>query len=88
MSALSIAAIGVSNDAVWPVFTKSLEAVVSTVDASDFGTIDVFGKSQLTYKGWPLYYFGQDSERGETKGVSVPSPGVWPIVNKNTEAAQ
>lgn len=77
-----------SNDAIWPVFTKSLEAVISTVDASDFGTIDVFGESQLTYKGWPLYYFGQDTERGETKGVSVPSPGVWPIVNKNTVAAE
>lgn len=77
-----------SNDGVWPVYKKELEAVVSTLDMADFGTIDVFGESQMTYKGWPLYYFGQDSERGDTKGVSVPSPGVWPIVNKNTAAAE
>lgn len=77
-----------SNDEVWPVYTKDIEAVSSIIDASDFGTIDVFGKSQVTYKGWPLYYYGQDTERGDTKGVSVPSPGVWPIVNKNTAAAQ
>lgn len=77
-----------SNDGVWPVYTKTLDAVASTIDASDFGTIDVFGESQVTYKGWPLYYFGQDEERGENKGVSVPSPGVWPIVNINTAAAE
>lgn len=77
-----------SNDAIWPVYTKSIDAVASTIDASDFGTIDVFGESQVTYKGWPLYYFGQDTERGDTKGVSVPGPGVWPIVNKNTAGAE
>ncbi|MEP2026956.1 hypothetical protein, partial [Reichenbachiella sp.] len=77
-----------SNDAVWPVYTKELDGIVSTLDASDFGTIDVFGESQMTYKGWPLYYFGQDTERGDTKGVSVPSPGVWPVVNKNIAAAE
>ncbi len=77
-----------SNDAVWPVYTKSIDAVASTINASDFGTIDVFGQSQVTYKGWPLYYYGGDSGRGDTKGVSVPSPGVWPIVNINTAAAQ
>lgn len=77
-----------SNDGVWPVFTRSLEAIPSSLSADDFGTIDVFGRSQITYKGWPLYYFGQDTERGETKGVSVPNPGVWPVVNRNIEAAQ
>lgn len=57
------------------------------MSATDFGEIDVHGKMQLTYKGWPLYYFGQDQNRGETKGVSVPAPGVWPIVNMNTSQA-
>jgi predicted lipoprotein with Yx(FWY)xxD motif len=57
------------------------------LSATDFGEIDVYGKKQLTYKGWPLYFFGQDQNRGETKGVSVPSPGVWPIVNLNTAQA-
>ncbi|MEQ9221336.1 MAG: hypothetical protein RLO17_25000 [Cyclobacteriaceae bacterium] len=76
-----------SNDGSWPIYTAELEAVASSLSADDFGTIDVFGMTQITYKGWPLYYFGQDTERGQTKGVSVPSPGVWPIVNTEIEEA-
>lgn len=77
-----------SNDSVWPIYTADLKSLPSTVDKALFGTIDVFGKKQLTYKGWPLYYFGLDgATRGATKGVSVPRPGVWPIVNKESPNA-
>lgn len=76
-----------SNDGVWPIFYKEIKSLPSILNADDFGEIDVHGEMQLTYKGWPLYYFGQDENRGETKGVSVPAPGVWPIVNQNTEMA-
>lgn len=76
-----------SNNGVWPIFHDELGAVPSSVEASDFSTITVHGEQQLTYKGWPLYYFGQDTERGDNKGVSVPNPGVWPIVNTETEEA-
>ncbi|MFW5707814.1 MAG: fasciclin domain-containing protein, partial [Bacteroidota bacterium] len=68
-----------SNNSAWPIFDAEGMIVPSTLNADDFGVIDVFGESQLTFKGWPLYYFGQDDMRGETKGVSVPSPGVWPV---------
>jgi predicted lipoprotein with Yx(FWY)xxD motif len=68
-----------SNNAVWPIYEENLLRVPSTLDSTLFGSIDVFGRQQLTYKGWPLYYFGQDVVRGDTKGVSVPSPGVWPV---------
>jgi predicted lipoprotein with Yx(FWY)xxD motif len=73
-----------SNNAVWPIYeVNTVGSVPSGYDKADFGTIDVFGKKQLTYKGWPVYYFGQDGGvRGLNKGVSVPSPGVWPIINK------
>lgn len=77
-----------SNNSVWPIVEITLDQIPSTLDSSDFGTINVFGRTQLTYKGWPLYYFGQDTERGDNKGVSVPNPGVWPIVNRNIAAAQ
>jgi predicted lipoprotein with Yx(FWY)xxD motif len=77
-----------SNNSVWPIVEITLDQIPSTLDSSDFGTISVFGRTQLTYKGWPLYYFGQDTERGDNKGVSVPNPGVWPIVNRNIAAAQ
>lgn len=76
-----------SNNAVWPVFHFDIDKLPSILDASDFGTIDVFGTKQLTYKGWPLYYFGQDTERGDNFGINFPAPGVWPIVNVDTEAA-
>ena len=76
-----------SNDDFWPIYSATLEEIPSILNEADFGTIDVFGVTQLTYKGWPLYYFGQDAERGENKGVSVPAPGVWPIVNTSTEIA-
>lgn len=76
-----------SNNAAWPIVEVSLDKIPSTLNIADFGTIDVFGKTQLTYKGWPLYYFGQDTERGDNKGISVPNPGVWPIVNKNITVA-
>ncbi|HET8736986.1 MAG TPA: hypothetical protein VFM69_10330 [Pricia sp.] len=76
-----------SNNSVWPIFEVELQTVPSVLDAADFGSIDVFGRQQLTYKGWPLYYFGQDGARGDNYGVGFPAAGVWPIVNPETETA-
>jgi len=78
-----------AKDATWPIYEVSeLKGLPSNLDKTMFATIDVFGKKQLTYKGWPLYYFGPDEmKRGMTKGVSVPRPGVWPIVNKDSPNA-
>ncbi|WP_027391555.1 hypothetical protein [Aquimarina latercula] len=75
-----------SNDPIWPIFHIDIDKLPSILDANDFGTIDVFGRSQLTYKGRPLYYFGQDIERGDNYGISVPSPGIWPVVSTDTTA--
>jgi len=71
------------NAANWPKFTTEVNVVPSLVSVDDFGVI---ADGQIAYRGNPLYYFGQDMARGETKGVSVPSPGVWPIVNRTTPA--
>ncbi|MFP4365804.1 MAG: fasciclin domain-containing protein [Bacteroidales bacterium] len=68
-----------SNNSAWPIFNAEGMIIPSTLNSDDFDVIDVYGESQLTFKGWPLYYFGQDDMRGETNGVSVPSPGVWPV---------
>lgn len=76
-----------SNNGVWPIAEITMIQIPSILDIADFGTIDVHGRRQLTYRGWPLYYFGQDSERGDTRGVSFPQPGVWPIANVDTETA-
>lgn len=74
----------------WIIFQADAGDIVvpSKLDKSLFGTIDVFGAKQLTYKGWPLYYFGKDEGmRGSNKGVSVPKPGVWPIAAKDIPPA-
>lgn len=77
-----------SNDGTWPIYGPDLKDVPSALDKSLFGTITVFGKNQMTYKGWPLYYYGSDNKvRGANKGVSFPRPGVWPIVNKDSPEA-
>lgn len=76
-----------SHDATWPIYTGTMESIPSILDKSLFATTDVSGAKQLTYKGWPLYYFGSDDVRGDNKGVSVPDPGVWPVVVKDSAEA-
>lgn len=76
-----------SNNSVWPIYEEELQSVPSTLDKSMFGSIEVYSRNQLTYNGWPLYYFGEDSLRGDVTGVSVPSPGVWPVAVQGLEAA-
>jgi len=79
-----------THDAIWPMFNvAAIQSIPSILDKSQFDLITVFGKTQLTYKGHPLYYFGQDNAvRGNTKGVSFPTPGaaVWKITNSGTVA--
>ncbi|MDF2191530.1 hypothetical protein [Paraflavitalea sp. CAU 1676] len=77
-----------SNNGVWPIYETDKVVVPSVLDKTLFGSIVVFGKKQLTYKGWPLYGFGQDnSVPGATKGVSFPTPGIWPVGRKDIAAA-
>lgn len=77
-----------SNNAVWPIYETDKIVVPSVLDKSKFSVITVFGKSQLVYNGWPLYYFGQDaSVRGANKGISFPAPGVWPVPVKDLPLA-
>ncbi len=73
----------VGKNAVWPIYEMDKIVVPSVLDKSLFSVIDVFGKKQLTYKGWPLYYFGEDAMvMGANKGVSVPNPGIWPVATR------
>ncbi len=76
-----------SNNGVWPIYEEDLINVPSILDKSLFSSIDVFGKKQMTYKGWPLYFYGADGKRGDTKGVSFPTPGVWPVAVQAITAA-
>lgn len=82
-----------AHNAVWPIYETDKVVVPSVLDKTMFESTTVFGKKQLTYKGWPLYYFGPDLDsatgkfRGNNKGVSVPTPGVWPVLYKDIPAA-
>ncbi|MEO0732061.1 MAG: hypothetical protein AAFZ52_04460 [Bacteroidota bacterium] len=76
-----------SNNNLWPLFGPELSAIPSVLNPTDFVRIDVHGRPQLTYKGWPLYTFQQDEERGDNYGVGFPFVGVWPIVNQATPTA-
>ncbi len=77
------------NNGVWPIYETDKIVVPSSLDKSLFGSITVFGRKQLTYKGWPLYHFGKDNMvMGSNKGVSFPMPGgVWPVPVKDMPVA-
>jgi predicted lipoprotein with Yx(FWY)xxD motif len=77
-----------SNNAVWPIYEQDKIVVPSILDKALFGSLNFAGKKQLTYKGWPLYFFGQDTDPGSNKGVSVPIPGKWPVAVKYVEGAK
>jgi predicted lipoprotein with Yx(FWY)xxD motif len=77
-----------SNNPVWPIYEQDKVVVPSVLDKSLFTSTTVFGKKQLTYKGWPLYYFGQDATtRGNNKGFTFPALKVWPVVTKDVAEA-
>ena len=64
----------------WPAFTSGLLQFPSALTASDFGTITRDdGTQQVTYKGYPLYYFIRDRKRGEVAGQAVGK--VWYVID-------
>ncbi|WP_077324822.1 YVTN family beta-propeller repeat protein [Virgibacillus siamensis] len=68
----------------WPAFyTKDVNAPEG-YDKSNFGTItrQDTGEKQTTYRGYPLYYFVKDKEKGDVNGQGVKD--VWYVVNDQT----
>ncbi|NJD52065.1 MAG: hypothetical protein FIB07_04275 [Candidatus Methanoperedens sp.] len=66
----------------WPSFYQEGITVSSGLNSSDFGTITRSdGKEQTTYKGWPLYYFSNDVNPGDTKGDGM--NGRWFIARSD-----
>lgn len=63
----------------WPPLTDGAEAG-SGVDAAMVGsTTRSDGSEQVTYNGWPLYYFAGDVAPGETNGQGIND--VWFVVS-------
>jgi len=67
--------------AYWPPFLGNVSNLIlpSGVNASAFGTIQrTDGTTQLTYDGWPLYTYSDDSAPGQTNGQG--KFGTWFVV--------
>lgn len=53
--------------------------LIGSVERTDTGT-------QVTYNGWPLYYFGGDNAAGDTNGQGL--NGVWYVVDASGDAIE
>ena len=68
----------------WPAFTEEVTAG-DGVDASLLGTATrTDGGVQVTYNGWPLYYFSGDAAPGDTNGQALND--VWWVVDATGNA--
>jgi predicted lipoprotein with Yx(FWY)xxD motif len=69
----------------WPplLTSGSSAANASAVDTSMLGTIKRRdGSQQVTYNGWPLYYFQKDQQSGDVQGQDVEGFGAeWYLVS-------
>jgi predicted lipoprotein with Yx(FWY)xxD motif len=64
----------------WPAFISDSVVVPSGLKASDFGTLTRDdGTAQVTYKGFPLYYWFKDKTRGDITGQNVGK--VWFVID-------
>jgi predicted lipoprotein with Yx(FWY)xxD motif len=63
-----------------PLLTNGSPVAGEGVDASLFGTTDrTDGTVQVTYNGWPLYYYEKDKAPGDVVGQDVGD--VWFVVS-------
>jgi predicted lipoprotein with Yx(FWY)xxD motif len=64
----------------WPPLLTDGDPVAGEgVDDSMLGTITLpDGTTQVTYNGWPLYYYHEDTAAGDANGQGV--GGVWFLV--------
>jgi predicted lipoprotein with Yx(FWY)xxD motif len=69
-----------------PLLTDSADVgSAGAVDASLIGTVErTDGTTQVTYNGWPLYYYADDDSPGETDGQGLQS--VWYLVAPGGDA--
>lgn len=68
----------------WPAFSAEGFEVPEEFNKNDFSTIkrEDNGVEQVTYKGYPLYYFINDKARGDVNGQGLKD--VWYIINTET----
>jgi predicted lipoprotein with Yx(FWY)xxD motif len=70
-----------------PLLTTGSPTAGDGIDASKLGTTTrTDGTTQVTYNGWPLYYFAKDQQAGDTAGQGVGS--VWYVISPAGTAIQ
>lgn len=70
-----------------PVLVQATPQIAAQVDPKKLGTIRRDdGSRQLTYNGWPLYYYAPDQRAGDTRGQSIQEfGGTWYLVSPSGE---
>lgn len=67
-----------------PLLTTGNPVMGAGVDDSKLGTTTrKDGSTQVTYAGWPLYYYAKDTKAGDTTGQGVGS--VWYVISPDGE---
>ena len=72
----------------WPPFlTDGTPVADDQLDAGKLSTTErKDGSTQVTYNGWPLYYFAKDQAAGDTQGQDVEGFGAeWYLVSPEGE---
>ncbi|MCD9020969.1 plastocyanin/azurin family copper-binding protein [Cohnella silvisoli] len=65
----------------WPVFYSDRLLLPDNLDDKEFGvSIRSDGAKQLTYEGWPLYYFLKDTKAGDINGEGANN--VWFLIKQ------
>lgn len=71
-------------EASWPPLVDEVLAG-DGVDAASLGSVArTDGSQQVTYNGWPLYYFANDAAPGDTNGQGIND--VWYVLDGTGEA--
>ncbi|WP_316804559.1 hypothetical protein [Pedobacter nototheniae] len=79
-----------TQEGIWPVYQSEILGLPSSIAKADIAVITVatINKKQLTYKGWPLYYFASDTKRGDNKGFTQGGIGtLWSVLQLNATVA-
>ena len=70
-----------------PLLTEGGPTAGEGVTADKLGTITRDdGSTQVTYNGWPLYYFARDEKPGDTNGQNVGN--VWFVIDPEGQAVR
>jgi predicted lipoprotein with Yx(FWY)xxD motif len=65
----------------WPVFYSDQLLLSNGLNGKEFGVFTRSdGAKQLTYEGWPLYYFIKDGKAGDTNGEGASN--VWFLIKQ------